>query len=163
MRLVLAGTLLVLIGTVAGHVSTQTGNSPAVPYPDGYRTWVHIKTGLVSAKHPDFAQSGGFRHIYANPAAVTGYRTGAFPDGSIIVVDWLEGQDTNGSFTEATRLRIDVMAKDQNRYAATKGWGFERFDGGRQSARMVTAADSQCVACHSGSKATDMVFSKFRE
>ena len=163
LRTGLAGLLLLLVGALTNNVSTQAGSGPAVPYPEGYRTWVHVKSGLVSARHPDFARSGGFRHLYGNPAAITGYRTGTFPDGSIIVVDWLEGQDANGSFTEAARLRIDVMAKDTNRYAATKGWGFERFNGNSQSERMVTAADSQCVTCHAGPNAKDLVFSKFRE
>ena len=162
LRVGLAGALLVLVGSLT-NVSTQSGSNPAVPYPEGYRTWVHVKSGLVSARHPDFARSGGFRHIYANPAAITGYRTGSFPDGSIIVVDWLEGQDENGSFTEATRSRIDVMVKETKRYATTKGWGFERFNGNSQTERMVTAADSQCVTCHSGPNARDLVFSKFRE
>jgi hypothetical protein len=133
-----------------------------VPYPEGFRSWAHVKSALVSERHPDFARSGGFRHIYANPAALTGYRTGTFPEGSIIVVDWVEGQDANGSFTEAARMRVDVMVKDKARYAATKGWGFERFNGNSQTERLVTAADSQCVACHSGPNAKDLVFSKLR-
>ena len=157
-----AGALLVLVGTLTGSVATQTGGPATVPYPEGFRTWAHVKTGLVSERHPDFARSGGFRHIYANPAALTGYKTGTFPEGSIIVVDWVEGQDANGSFSEATRLRVDVMVKDKTRYAATKGWGFERFNGNSQTERLVTTPDSQCVSCHSGPTAKDLVFSKLR-
>ena len=158
----IAGVLMILVGTLTGSVSTQTGSNVTVPYPEGFRSWAHVKSALISERHPDFARSGGFRHIYANPAALTGYRTGTFPEGSIIVVDWVEGQDANGSFTEAARMRVDVMVKDKARYAATKGWGFERFNGNSQTERMVTAADSQCVACHSGPSAKDLVFSKLR-
>lgn len=158
----IAGVLMILVGTLTASVSTQTGSHVTVPYPEGFRSWAHVKSALISERHPDFARSGGFRHIYANPAALTGYRTGTFPEGSIIVVDWVEGQDANGSFTEAARMRVDVMVKDKARYAATKGWGFERFNGNSQTERMVTAADSQCVACHSGPSAKDLVFSKLR-
>ena len=158
----IAGALTILLGMLTGSVSTQTGSNVTVPYPEGFRSWAHVKSALVSERHPDFARSGGFRHIYANPAALTGYRTGTFPEGSIIVVDWVEGQDANGSFTEAARMRVDVMVKDKARYATTKGWGFERFNGNSQTERMVTAADSQCVGCHSGPNAKDLVFSKLR-
>lgn len=155
---------IVLASSLAVHAFRQNGSSTTVPYPEGYRTWVHIKTGLVSAKHPDFTRSGGFRHIYANPEAVTGYRNnGVFPDGSIIVVDWLEGTDNNGAFTESTRRKLDVMVKDQTRFAATKGWGFETFKGDSRTERNVTAVQTQCVACHSGPGTRDLVFSKFRE
>jgi hypothetical protein len=158
----LAVTLLARMGALSGSVATQSGGSATVPYPEGFRSWAHVKSALISERHPDFARSGGFRHIYANPEALAGYRTGTFPEGSIIVVDWVEGQDANGSFTEAARTRVDVMVKDKTRYAATKGWGFERFNGNSQTERMVTAADSQCVACHSGPNAKDLVFSKLR-
>ena len=158
----LLGGSLILMGLLTSGLASQSGGPAPVPYPDGFRSWAHVKSALVSERHPDFARSGGFRHIYANPAALTGYRTGTFPEGSTIVVDWVEAQDANGSFAEGARLRIDVMVKDKTRYAATKGWGFERFSGNSQTERLVTAPDSQCVSCHSGPNANDMVFSKLR-
>ncbi len=158
-----AALVIVLASVVTGHAVVQTGGDATVPYPEGFRMWVHVKSGLVSARHPDFAQTGGFRHIYANREAVAGYRTGAFPEGSIIVVDWIDGQDENGMFSEALRRRVDVMVKDRTRFAATSGWGFERFKGDSKTERLVTSAAKQCVACHSGPGARDLVFSKFRE
>ena len=134
-----------------------------VPYPEGYRDWAHVKTVLVSERHPDFARSGGFRHIYANPQAAKGYRGGVFPDGSIIVVDWLEGKDDNGMHIESTRRRLDVMVKDQTRFTATGGWGWERFKGDSRTERIVTSPASECMACHTGPGTRDLVFSRFRE
>ncbi len=154
--------MIVLAGALTSHAFMQTEGTATVPYPEGYRTWVHVKSALVSARHPDFARSGGFRHIYANPQAVIGYRTGTFPDGSTIVVDWLEGQDDNGAFTEAARRRLDIMVKDQTRFAATRGWGFDQFKGDSRTERMGTSP-TQCVTCHSGPGTRDLVFSKFRE
>jgi len=158
-RFVLA---IVLVGALTGQAATRTSDDAAVPYPEEYRAWVHVKTALVSSRHPDYATAGGFRHIYANPQAVTGYRSGAFPEGSVIVVDWLEGKDENGMFTESARRRLDVMVKDRARFAATGGWGFERFKGDSRSERTVTSA-TQCFACHSGPGTRDLVFSTFRE
>jgi hypothetical protein len=133
-----------------------------VAYPEGYRTWFHVKSALVSSRHPDFEGAGGFRHIYANPEAVVGYQKGVFPEGSIIVVDWLEGKDDNGLFTEMARRRFDVMVKDPGRFAATGGWGFERFRGSSRTDRMVTSVAKQCFECHAGPGTRDLVFSTLR-
>ena len=134
-----------------------------VEYPDGYRTWTHVKTALVSARHPRFASSGGFRHIYANAQGIAGYRSGAFADGAIIVVDWIKGNDENGEFSEGARRRLDVMLKDRSRFQTTGGWGFERFQGDSRTERTVKSAATECFACHSGPGTTDLVFSKFRQ
>lgn len=155
--------VVALVGAPVVPAVMRNGGDDPVPYPEGFRTWVHVKTALVSSRHPDFAQTGGFRHIYANSQAVTGYQTGAFPEGSIIVVDWLVGQDENGMFTESARQRVDVMVKDRVKFEATAGWGWERFKGNSRTERTVTAAATQCVACHSGPGARGLVFSKLRE
>lgn len=160
----LCGCLLIL--TVVVTSTTQVADatpSGAVAYPDGYRNWAHVKSALVSARHPDFEDVGGFRHIYANVQALVGYRGGVFPDGSVIVVDWLEGREENGMFSESRRRRVDVMVKDRARFTATSGWGFERFNGGSRTERTVTSAAAQCFACHSGQAARDLVFSTLRE
>lgn len=133
-----------------------------VAFPEGYREWVHVKSALLSARHPDFQRSGGFRHIYANPKALTGHRTGMFPEGSAIVVDWIDGQDTDGMFSEGPRRRLDVMVKDASRFSTTRGWGFERFTGATRE-RTVTDVAAQCATCHAGPDARDMVFSRWRE
>ena len=156
----LGGAFLVALAT---HARPRAGSQESVLYPEEYRTWLHVKTALVSSQHPEFARSGGFRHIYANPQAAVGYRTGSFPEGSIIVVDWLESRDDNGMFTETARRRLDVMVKDRGRFQSTGGWGWERFNGNSRTERMVTSPAKQCFECHSGQAARDLVFSKLRE
>ena len=152
-----------LLALSVGAVPEATRPEALVDYPDGYRTWAHVKTALVSAGHPKFASAGGFRHIYANAQGIAGYRSGAFADGSIIVVDWIEGNDENGEFSEGARRRLDVMVKDRSRFQATGGWGFERFQGDSRTERMVKSVATECFACHSGPGTTDLVFSKFRQ
>jgi hypothetical protein len=115
-------------GVVLGaSVFANARGDGAVDFPEGYRGWFRVKSALVSDKHPDFATSGGFRHIYANPQAIAGYKDGTFADGSAIVVDWIHAVEKNGAFNEGTRRRIDVMVKDRARFGATGGWGFEQF------------------------------------
>ena len=136
----------------------------AVPYPTGYRLWTHVKAALIGPQSPAFENSGGIHHIYANEKAMEGYRTGKFPDGSVIVADFLETRENAGVTTEGPRRRIDVMVKDSKRYAATGGWGFEQFKGDSQTDRMVMAENAaKCFACHAKQKDRDSVFSEFRK
>jgi hypothetical protein len=152
--LLLCGWGLVLSASVLGNAL-----SDAVAFPEGYRGWFRVKSALVSEKHPDFATSGGFRHIYANPQAVAGYKDGTFADGSAIVVDWIFAVEKNGAFNEGTRRRIDVMVKDRARFSATGGWGFEQFQGDSKVERIVREPAAECYACHAAKGARDGVFS----
>ena len=156
----------VLIATAIVTFSIYVWAMPndAVPYPVGYRLWAHVKTALIGPQSPAFENSGGIHHIYANEKATEGYRTGKFPDGSVMVADFLETRENAGVTTEGPRRHIDVMVKDSKRYAATGGWGFESFKGDSQTDRMVTAENAAtCFACHSKQKERDSVFSEFRK
>jgi|SRR5262245_905075 len=136
----------------------------AVPYPAGYRHWVHVKSMYVGPQNPAFERNGGLHHIYANEKAMEGYRTDKFPDGSVIVADFFEPRENAGVTTEGPRRRIDVMVKDSKLYAETGGWGFEQFRGDSQTDRMVTPQIiTKCVECHSQQKNHDYVFSTFRK
>jgi Cytochrome P460 len=135
-----------------------------IPYPAGYRQWTHVKAALIGPQNPAFEHSGGIHHIYANEKAMKGYGAGKFPDGSVIVADFLETRESAGVTTEGPRRRIDVMVKDSKRYAKTGGWGFEQFRGDSQTDRMVTAEiAATCFACHAKQKERDSVFSEFRK
>ena len=149
-------SLVLVPGTGAFGHSRSDGS---VAYPEGYRGWFRVKTALVSEQHPDFAKSGGFRHIHANPAAAAGYKDGNFADGATIVVDWIAAVEKNGAFSEGARRRIDVMVKDRARFGATGGWGFEQFRGDSRADRMVQAPATQCYSCHASKSTRDGVFS----
>ena len=135
-----------------------------MPYPQNYRQWVHVKSGLVGPQSQIYAHYGGLHHIYANDKAIEGYRTGHFPDGSVIVFDLLEVQESAGVTTESARRFIDVMTKDSQRYADTGGWGYEEFKGDSQTEHTLTAETrAQCAKCHAAQNAHDFVFSTFRQ
>lgn len=141
-------------------------SNDAVPYPANYRQWTRVKSAMIGPKSPAFENNGGIHHIYANDKAMTGYRTGKFPDGSVIVADFLETEDIDnapGVTREGLRRRSDVMVKESNRYGETGGWGFESFRGDSQTDRMVTAGgEAKCFACHVTQKEHDAVFSSYR-
>jgi len=140
---------------------TASQKSPDVPFPDGYRSWRHVKSVVVGPEHKSFATEGGkVFHFYANPQAIEGYRTGKFPNGSVLVRETLrmiagEGE-SKGILTEGNRSALDVMIKDDRLYQQTGGWGFETFDS--KGSRLAEKDRAQCYACHSKREDHDLVF-----
>ena len=159
-RLVLFVFLLTLVSVAYGW----TTPNPVVPYPSSYREWTHVKSALIDPRSPTAGRYGGLHHIYANQKAMEGYRTGKFPDGSVIVFDLFETRENAGVTAEGPRKFIDVMAKDSKRYADTGGWGYEEFTGDNQIESALTAqARTDCYNCHTRQKNRDYVFSAFRK
>ena len=153
-----------LVMTLSWTLPQRAASDSTVPYPNGYRKWVHIGTTLVGPQSPFFASSGGLHHIYANEKAVKGYETGTFPDGSIVVFDLLDTKELNGATIEGARKRIDVMLKDARRFPSTGGWGFERFLGDTEINPALNAEQkANCFSCHERRKAQDYIFSKPRK
>ena len=153
-----------LVMTFIWTLPQRAAPDAAVPYPKGYRKWVHVGTTLVGPQSAFFASSGGIHHIYANDKAMSGYETGKFPDGAILVFDLLETKEISGATIEGPRQRIDVMVKDTQRFTSTGGWGFERFSGDSETDRPLTEEHrALCFSCHEKRRAQDFVFSKFRK
>ena len=140
------------------------GDEPAqVSFPTDYRNWVHVKSAVLGPEFPGYQTEGGIHHVYANKAALAGYPSGTFEDGSIIVYDLLTLNNKSGVETEGARRRIDVMVKDSKLYAATGGWGFGRFMGDDHAHDIVTPDLSKtCYECHESQKAHGFVFSNLR-
>ena len=155
---------LLLAMICAGLAAPVWAADPSVPYPTGYRDWHHVKSMVIEEGHPLFGSFGGIHHIYANAKGMQGYKTGKFPDGSVIVFDLLEAQRKDNAVSEGSRKVLGVMHKDAKRYAATGGWGFEGFAGGDPGKRAVGAnAKSACFDCHAQQKDHDYVFSRLRD
>jgi hypothetical protein len=149
-----ARALLMLVGV---------GMAWTADYPNGYRTWTHVKSALISQSHPAAEAEGGIHHIYANAKAVEGYRTGQFPDGSVVVYELLETKEKDGVISEGGRRRLDVMIRDSGRYQATGGWGYQRFMGTDQTNNILdAAAANRCQECHSRAPEHGSVFSRIR-
>lgn len=135
-----------------------------VPYPAGYRNWHHVKSMVIGKGHPLYEAFGGVHHLYANPKAVAGYKSGKFPDGAIIVFDLLEAKSADNAVIEGARKVVGVMHKDAKKYAATGGWGFEGFGGDDKTNRVVRdKAANACFACHAPQKDHGYVFSRLRD
>ena len=156
--------LLIAITTfvILAGFTVNRSSDDEVPYPEGYRMWTHVKTGLIGPQNPNFAFSGGYHHIYANAKAMQGYSSGYFPEGSVLVFDVLDTKEQNGNTQESNRNHLDVMVKDSLKYSSTGGWGYEEFNGDSHTERRLTpTVRTQCFNCHA--KKDNYVYSVFRK
>ena len=155
-----------IIALAAFGLMGADASPPSPGFPDGYRDWRHVSTGLVGPDAPAHAVNGGFHHIYANPLALRGYRDGRFPDGAVLAYDLIAAVDRGGDVTgQGARRHVDVMVKDSRRFAQTDGWGYAEFAAGETTPRPGIAASQKttCHACHQRAKARDHVFSRLRD
>lgn len=147
---------LLIVPAALVLTASTTDTVEDIAFPNGYRAWTHIKTAVIGPANPAFPRFGGMHGIYANPAAMEGYREGRFPDGSVIVFDVHETAASQGIEQPGRRRFIDVMTKSGG------SWRFGEFAGDSKTQRNVTMAqgETQCATCHAQSP-TDHVFSRF--
>jgi|SRR5579863_9969978 len=135
----------------------------AVEYPEGFRRWVHVGTGVIlPGANPALISEEGMHHVFANPAAAAGYASGDFAEGAILVYELREAQQKNGVISEGERHRVDVMIKDSKKYSATGGWRFARFWGADQAQDAVSDKGASCFECHAKAEAHGFVFSRLQ-
>jgi hypothetical protein len=134
--------------------------SESVQYPENFRRWVHVGTGVILPGGPLPESEQGMHHIFANPKAVDGYASGDFADGAVIVYELREAQQKGGVIFEGERRRVDVMIKDSTLSKSTGGWRFERFFGNDQAQDAVHDSRTACFECHANAKTHGFVFSQ---
>ena len=158
-------TLKVILLTAAALGAAE--EKATVPYPDAFRSWKHVKSTVVGPEHKSFPRRGGIHHFYGNDPAMEGYRTGKFPNGSMIVEEIVFGKDgegeSKGILLEGDRRTVNVMVKNSQLYTETGGWGYESYEGDSRTGMLTSKIQSTCHACHSTQKDRDNVFSSVRK
>jgi hypothetical protein len=150
-----------MLVSLAALSLTLVYGAETVQFPDNFRLWVHVGTGVIlPGSDPSLESEEGMHHVFANQKAVDGYASGEFPDGSVIVYELRQAQQKDGVIFEGERRRVDVMMKDSDLYKETGGWHFERFWGGDQAQNAIHDSGSSCFGCHSNAKAHGFVFSQ---
>ena len=158
----LRNTHLVLLVTLT-FAAVAFAQRAAVDYPTDFRSWHHVKTGIIQPGHGLAEKFGGIHHIYANPAAMKGLNGGTYEIGAVLVFDLLEYVESDLTITEAARRRIDVMQYDPDKFGDTDGWGYDSFLKGSKTDRVEQDAVVACYACHTSVAESNFVFSKYRE
>ncbi|WP_109486185.1 cytochrome P460 family protein [Occallatibacter savannae] len=152
-----------MLGAIFALALTRVHGDEGVQFPDGFRRWVHVGTGVIlPSDNPMLKSEEGMHHVFANAKAADAYATGDFPDGSVLVYELREAQQKNGVISEGTRRRVDVMIKDSAAYKNTGGWRFERFMGDQETENAIPDSGSSCFQCHSRADKHGFVFSQLR-
>lgn len=103
---------LLVVGSMPAPVAAAAADAPLVPYSEGYRQWMPVKSMVINAGHPLYEAFDGIHPLYANTKAEQGYEPGQFPDGAVIVFDLLEAKSADNAVQEGARKVVGVMHKD---------------------------------------------------
>lgn len=160
MRLPMLSIIAVLILSLSNSGFAEGIDAP---YPEGYRSWFHVKTMLIEPGHPLENPFQGLHHVYANPKAVKGLNTGTYANGAVFAFDLLKYTEKDLTIQEGERKLLGIMHKDSNKYSSTGGWGFEGFAGDSKTKRLVNDGGQSCFACHTSERKNDFVFSQIRK
>ena len=108
-----------------------------------------------------------------NEIAIKAFKEGKvpFPDGTIIAaIHWTRVPSENNnkvlagpfpgaqSFVVGSPVNVQFMVKDSKKYAATGGWGFADFTGGKPGDK---ALHETCFPCHAPAADHDFVFTHY--
>lgn len=162
----IAGVVLILavIVTVALVSENLDAQSGGLKYPEGYRSWTHVKSMLIhSEDHPLYDPFGGLHHVYVNDKGTKALKEGGtYPDGSVLVFDLYDAKEDNGAYVATDRKFIGLMVKDSKKYKETGGWGWDVFKGNAKTGGNVADAKKDCFSCHASQKPNDYVFSRYQ-
>jgi hypothetical protein len=154
-----AVALLCALASASAHAADPA----AVAYPEGYRSWDHVKSMVINEGHPLYDAVGGIHSVYGNPRAIEGYRAEKrFADGAVIVFDLFEALARDNAVSEGSRKAILVMARDRARYPDTDGWGYQVFDPQTRTGTLDASRARECHACHTQVRDQGYVFSAWR-
>lgn len=161
--LLATAVVAVALGAVASSQAAPPAAAAAVAYPDGYRSWTHVKSMWLGPEHGLADPFAGLHHVYVNPAGEAALKAGRdLPDGTVLVFDLFDAKLADHAIAEGPRKLVGVMQKDSARWPTTGGWGFEGFAGDSKTDRLVTDGGAGCFSCHQSRKAQGYVFTEWR-
>ena len=164
----LAGAVT-FVAAASGQADEESAPIYGVKMPADYREWklIAVDNLLVAGK------TDQLRAQLGNDIAVKAFREGKipFPDGAIIAaIHWtrVRSEDNTSvlagpfpgaqSFVVGSSVNVQFMVKDSKKYAATGGWGFADFKGGKPGDK---ALHETCFPCHAPAKDRDYVFTHY--
>jgi len=165
LRLALLALAPVAVSVASVAAFAAPPAAPAqVAYPEGYRTWTHVKSMWLGPEHGLANPFAGLHHVYVNATGEKALRAGGpLPDGTVLVFDLMQADVADHAIAEGPRKLVGVMQKDSRRWANTGGWGFEGFAGSSKTERLVTDGGAGCFGCHQSRAAQGHVFTEWRQ
>jgi Cytochrome P460 len=163
--------LIVFGQAKAAELSTETydtivNKAGEIKLPANFRQrWVHLGSWLVADTK---APGHGFHDVYTqSEAAQIFLKTGAFPDGTVLVKEIRKigtAKLTTGEAYWATDNAVwFVMVKDRiGRFKSNpnwgEGWGWALFEAKDPNINVSKGYRQSCINCHIPAKQTDWVF-----
>jgi hypothetical protein len=142
-------------------------NDAQLKFPEHYREWVYLTSGLdmsYTAKAAgDTSDFHTFDNVFVNPDSYQAFlKTGTWPDKTMLVLENRKGQqkgsiNQEGHFQTAL-LGVEVHVKDEGHFPGK--WAFFAFDAHDKSSTMIPATAS-CYSCHAQHAAVDTTFTQF--
>jgi hypothetical protein len=161
--------LVLVSAAVAAQWSTASDGKTAftadgkLEYPERYREWVYLSSGLDMSYSDRALGRSSFDNVFAEPSAYREFlRTGTWPDGTQLALEVRAASEKgsinkHGKFQTEEVVGIEVHVKDLRRFQG--GWAFFRFrDTG--SAQMIPTTED-CYSCHQQHAALDTTFVQF--
>ncbi len=166
------------LAAVAGTAYSQMADKPyakgvvdsdgAIRVPENFRTDYVMLGAWSVAGDADTGGGVGLHVVYAPRAAVDAYRrTGAFPDGTVLVKELFNGKTETLTTGEATSAASTagyfIMVKDaKGRFPGNPlwgdGWGWSFFNADDKVRTVSTDYREDCLACHEPVRSTDLVY-----
>jgi hypothetical protein len=129
-----------------------------IAYLPDYKNWQAIST-------TERFDNGTMRVVFGNDVAVKAIRDkhiNPWPNGTAFAkVAWDQLVDAQGNVRPGAFKQVEYMLKDDQKYAATKGWGWARF----KTPKLVPYGKdalftTECIHCHQPMKNNDFVFTQ---
>ncbi|BDC49540.1 hypothetical protein F183_A18560 [Bryobacterales bacterium F-183] len=158
---------------VLGALAVQAASGPeytadgAVRFPEDYREWVYLSSGLGMTYGPAATSSGPpqFDSVFVNPAAWAEFKkTGKWPNGTMFILEIRksvsEGSINRGGHFQGEVVGIEASVKDTTRFPGA-GWAYLTFRTGAGKQTKVLSTKASCYGCHSANGAVDYTFVQF--
>jgi len=166
MLLITSSALAAPAATPADPSSTEYSQDGRLEFPDGYREWVFLTSGLdmTYQKMAGMAGHSMFDNVFVRPGAYREFmQSGTWPDGTLLVKEARGAAEKGsinrgGKFQSGAPLDVEVHVKDTHRFDG--GWAFFDFGTGRAPAPQIPVA-ADCYSCHRDHGLVDSTFVQF--
>ena len=149
----------------------QSSAKPAAPqytadgrlqFPEGYRDWVYLSSGLGMTYKGGDSDEPMFTNVFVTPSAYREFlASGKWPDKTVFVVEE-RGSSSRGSINRGGRYQSELMGlgvevKDQSRFP--EKWAYFTF--GAQPDARKPQPKSACFQCHEDHATVEHSFVQF--
>ena len=147
------------LGRAAGPQYSADGR---LEFPEGYREWVYVSSGLGMNYGPAAGGQPAFTNVFVAPEAYRQYRaSGRWPDKTMFVLEVYSAAShgsiiRQGSYQD-NLLAVEAEVKDEARFP--EKWAYFGFGTGHDAAGKFP--QNACWSCHSQNAAVENTFVQF--